>query len=262
MINAIDVDLNDFFTWLDKHVDGGMGEVWVAVTGDHGVAPVPAVAARAGMPAANFDAKKLVDELNSRMNQRFSPGEKKNYIFGSELPYLEIDPRAFAGTKVTEAEAEGAVAEMLPEAMEATLPPAPTGVSQERLDARPIVRRVYTKTQMAAGQLPATEEGRLILHSYSPNGGWYVMATFGMYQMAGSHGTNHFTPYMYDRHVPLAFYGSAFVPGTYHGRVAPVDLAATFASLLRVNQPSASVGHVLTEAIRPEINAAERTHGR
>ena len=77
-----------------------------------------------------------------------------------------------------------------------------------------------------------------------------------------SHGTNHFTPYMYDRHVPLAFYGSAFVPGTYHGRVAPVDLAATFASLLKVNQPSASVGHVLTEAIRPEVNAAERTHER
>ncbi len=262
MINAIDVDLNDFFMWLDKHVDGGMGEVWVAVTGDHGVAPVPAVAAKEGMPAANFDAKKLVDELNARMNQRFSAGEKKHYIFASELPYVEIDPRAFAGTKVTEAEAEGAVAEMLPEAMEATLPPAPTGVSQERLDARPMVRRVYTKTQMAAGQLPATEEGRLILHSYSPNGGWYVMATFGMYQMAGSHGTNHFTPYMYDRHVPLAFYGSAFVPGTYHGRVAPVDMAATFASLLKVNQPSASVGHVLTQAIRPDVDAAEKVHGR
>ncbi|HEY6376846.1 MAG TPA: alkaline phosphatase family protein [Edaphobacter sp.] len=262
MINAIDVSLNDFFMWLDKHVDGGMGEVWVAITGDHGVAPVPAVAAKVGMPAVAFDAKKLVEELNSRMNQRFSPNEKKHYIFSSELPYLEIDTRSFAETKVTEAEAEGAVAEMLPEAMEATLPPAPTGVSQERLDPRPMVRRVYTKTQMAAGQLPATEEGRLILHSYSPNGGWYVMATFGMYQMAGKNGTNHFTPYMYDRHVPLAFYGSAFVPGTYHGRVAPVDMAATFASLLRVNQPSASVGHVLTEAIRPEVNAAERTHGR
>ncbi|HTJ31332.1 MAG TPA: hypothetical protein VL346_12565, partial [Acidobacteriaceae bacterium] len=59
-----------------------------------------------------------------------------------------------------------------------------------------------------------------------------------------------FSPWSYDRHVPLAFYGSAFAPGTYRGRVEPVDMAATFASLLGINQPSAAVGHVLTEAIR------------
>jgi arylsulfatase A-like enzyme len=75
------------------------------------------------------------------------------------------------------------------------------------------------------------------------------------YQMNDLHssGTTHFSPWSYDRHVPLAFYGSAFQPGTYRGRVEPVDIAATLASLLGVNQPSASVGHVLTEAIkRPE----------
>ena len=155
-------------------------------------------------------------------------------------------------TKVTEAEAEEAAAEILPDALEATLPPEETGVSQVRVAARPMIRRVYTRVQMAAGQVPATEEGRLILHSYSPNGGWYVMMAPGMYEMAVTKGTNHFTPYSYDRHVPLAFFGSAFVPGTYHERVAPVDIAATFASLLRVNQPSASVGQVLTMAIRPE----------
>jgi hypothetical protein len=30
-----------------------------------------------------------------------------------------------------------------------------------------------------------------------------------------------------------------------------VDIAATFASLLGINQPSAAVGHVLTQALRP-----------
>lgn len=54
---------------------------------------------------------------------------------------------------------------------------------------------------MAAGQLPATDEGRLILHSYSPNDGWYVMMTNGMYELSYATGTNHFTPYAYDRHV-------------------------------------------------------------
>jgi len=144
----------------------------------------------------------------------------------------------------------------------ATLPPPPDGVSQTRLPPRAIIRRVYTRVQMAAGQLPATEEGKLILNSYSPNGEWYVMVTPGMYELSITKGTNHFSPYSYDRHVPLAFYGSVFIPGTYHDRVAPVDIAATFASLLRVNQPSACVGHVLTVAIRPEAAAAEGTSAR
>jgi hypothetical protein len=252
MVDAIDVDLNDFFTWLDMHVEGGMANVWVALSADHGVAPIPAVAAKWGIPAATFNSAKMVSALNTALNERFSPGKNAKYVLGGELPYVELDPRAFAEVKVSEEAAENAAAELLPAALESTLPPAPAGVSQERLDARPSIRRIYTKVQMAEGRVPNTEEGTRVLHSYSPNGEWYVMVSLGMYQLAGSKGTNHFTTYSYDRHVPLAFYGEPFVPGIYHGRVEPVDMAATLASLLRVNQPTASVGHVLTEAIRSD----------
>jgi hypothetical protein len=231
-----------------------MANVWVALSGDHGVAPVPAVAAQLGMPAATVDFGKLIAALETRLNQHYSAGKSTRYILGGELPYIELDPRAFAAVKIPEEEAEKTVAEMLPEALESILPAPPPGVSQTRLPPVPVIRRVYTRVDMAAGQLPATEEGRLILHSYSPNGEWYIMLTPGMYELSSSYGggTGHFTLYSYDRHVPLAFYGSAFVPGTYHDRVAPVDIAATFASLLRINQPTASVGHVLTMAIRNE----------
>jgi hypothetical protein len=95
--------------------------------------------------------------------------------------------------------------------------------------------------------------GRELAHSYTYHGNWYVMLLLGQYEMADLHssGTTHFSPWSYDRHVPLAFYGSAFVPGTYRGRVEPVDMAATLASLLGTNQPSAAAGRVLTEAIKP-----------
>ena len=257
MIDAVDVDLDGFFSWLNTHVDGGMPTVWVALTGDHGIAPLPPVAAKLGIPAATFNVKKLSDALNERLNARFSPAARTNYMLSSEMPYLTLDPRPFLQEKVTEAEAENAVSEMLPDALESTLSPEPNGISQTRLPPRPLIRHSYTRVQMAAGQVPATEVGRLILHSYSPNGEWYVMMTPGMYELAGNKGTNHFSPYAYDRHVPLAFYGSAFVPGTYHDRVAPVDIAATFASLLRVNQPTECVGHVLTEAIKAESDRTE-----
>ena len=262
MIDAVDADLDSFFTWVDENVDGGMGNVWVALTGDHGVAPVPAVAAKLGMPATTFELKKLTAALNERLNERFSPGKQTKYVMSSEMPYLTLDPRPFLAEKVSEADAERALAEMVPDALESTLAPMPTGVSQTRLPPRPMIRHTYTRIQMEAGEVPATEEGRLILHSYSPNGGWYVMISPGMYELTSAKGTNHFSPYSYDRHVPLAFFGSPFVPGTYHDRVAPVDLAATFASLLRVNQPSACVGHVLTQAIKPETDGMERKPGQ
>jgi hypothetical protein len=50
--------------------------------------------------------------------------------------------------------------------------------------------------------------------------------------------------------VPLAFFGTPFVPGKYLQRTAPVDIAATFAALLGVNQPTACVGRVVTEALK------------
>ena len=263
MIDAIDTDLNDLFTWLDKHVDGGMPNVWVSLTGDHGIGPTIPAAAAARMPASTFSLAKVAAALETALNQRFSPGEANvKYILESELPYLTLDPRAFTAHKVDEATAESAVADLLPAAFDSTRTPGSTGnaaaTEPVRLPTRATLRHAYTRMEMAAGSLPATDYGRVILHSYSPNGGWYVLLTPGMYEQTSVTGTNHYTPYSYDRHVPLAFFGSPFIPGTYHDRVAPVDIAATFASLLRVNQPTASVGHVLTEALSPERPIPQR----
>ena len=77
------------------------------------------------------------------------------------------------------------------------------------------------------------------------------MLTPSMYAQGSASGTNHYTPYTYDRHVPLAFFGAPFLPGTYHELVEPVDIAVTFASLLRINRPTAAVGRVLTFALKP-----------
>jgi hypothetical protein len=120
-----------------------------------------------------------------------------------------------------------------------------------RQPAIPIVVHTYTRQQLALGELPPSEWGLLLAHSYSPNGGWYVMVIPAAYQMQtlSGGGTTHFSPWSYDRHVPLGFFGAPFTPGIYHGRVQPVDLAATLASVLGVTQPSASVGNVLTQAI-------------
>ncbi len=256
MVDALDVDLDAFFTWLDKNVDGGLGNVWIALTADHGVAPTPAVSSALGLKGAYIDLKQLTANLNEAINQKFSPGENQPYLLPQqELPYLALNEPVFARAGINEQEAEQAVQAAVDGSVAALSKPEDvSNPSLTRLPPRPQVYRSYTRQQLAAGELPQTQFGQLLAHSYTPNGGWYVMVMPIAYQVegsSGSTGTTHFSSYSYDRHVPLGFYGAPFAPGIYHGRVQPVDLAATFASLLGVNQPSASIGQVLTQALKP-----------
>lgn len=263
MVDGLDADLDGFFGWLDKNIEGGLANVWVALSADHGIAPIPAEAAKLGMPAASIDMTRLDAAINEAINLKFSPGEKVDYLLSHpELPYIALNRPAFERAGVNETEAEEAVQNALPAAVR-SLPsgaaPAAAGYpskptpSEVRLAPEPILVRSYTRLQLASGEMPRSELGALLAHSYSPNGGWYVMTIFADYQMEALNGiqTTHFSPWSYDRHVPLGFFGAPFQPGIYRGRVAPVDLAATLASLLGINQPSASVGHILTQAFRP-----------
>ena len=265
LVDQLDGNLDLFFTWLDKTVPGGLRNVWIAMSADHGIAPVPAVAAQLGIPSATIDVKAFSHNLNEAMNQQFSPGEHLMYLLpDQELPYIALNEPMFDRAGVNEHEAERAVQQAIPAAIAAIrkqanpaseAPDAAAKTSQVRLAPEPKIFRTYTREQLASLEpgLPPTEFGRLIAHSYSPNGGWYVMVIPEAYQMGAlGKGTNHYSPYSYDRHVPLGFYGSAFIPGIYHARVEPVDIAATLAALLGVNQPSASVGHILTVALHPE----------
>jgi arylsulfatase A-like enzyme len=255
MIDAVDVDLDSFFTWLDKNIEGGLGNVWIVLTADHGIAPLPANAAKLGLNAAMIDVKKLIDNLNFALNQKFSPGEKIEYMLPQQsLPYLALNQPAFERAGINEPEAEQAVQDFVPGAFAGLAPPADSkGPAMAKLPPTPGFFRIYTRQQMAQAQLPNTPFGELIEHSYTPAGGWYVMVIPQAFQMPGTNpaATTHYTPYSYDRHVPLAFYGAPFAAGTFRGHVEPVDIAPTFASLLGVNQPSASIGHVLTQALKP-----------
>jgi arylsulfatase A-like enzyme len=254
MILSLDRDLDGFFGWLDQSI--GLKNVWLALTADHGIAPIPAEAAKLGIDSGVVDMKKLYASLNAELNARYSPGQQASYLMpGPDLPHIVLNRRAFEKLGVDEKAAEEAVAELLPAAVAGQAPQADGPLPlQHRLAPAPQVAGVYTRLDLAHGQLPPSEWGRLLAHSYAEHGNWYVMLFLGAYQMENISswgGTTHFSPWSYDRHVPLAFYGAPFLPGEYHERTEPVDLAATLASLAGVNQPSAAVGRVLTEAVRP-----------
>ena len=65
-----------------------------------------------------------------------------------------------------------------------------------------------------------------------------------------SGGTTHETPYRYDTHVPLVFWGPGIPAGRYDRRVQTVDIAPTVAALLGVEAPDDLDGVVLQEVVR------------
>jgi predicted AlkP superfamily pyrophosphatase or phosphodiesterase len=262
MVLGLDRDIDAFFTWLDAKV--GLANVTVAFTADHGIAPIPGESAKLGVASARVDLDALGASIDAALNKKFSPLVKKEYLMPTqELPYIQLDARAFP-KGVTEKDAEQAVVDAVPAAIRAQGPPAlpPNNntivegdrkYSDSRLDPTPALAFVRSRVDLADGKIPATQFGELIAHSYTANGDWYVMVVPTAYQMEYDSGiqTTHFSPWSYDRHVPLGFFGADFVPGYYRQQVAPVDIAATLASLLGVNAPSASVGRVLTFALKP-----------
>jgi predicted AlkP superfamily pyrophosphatase or phosphodiesterase len=269
MVVGLDRDLDGFFSYLDKKI--GLANVMIALTADHGIAPIPAEAAKLGVASARLDLEAFTAALDVTLNARFSPGKKVEFFMPTqELPYLALNAKAFGS--VPEKDAEAAVIEAIPAAIKKlsapAMPPnnnltleATRKYEESRVDADPSIYFTRSRVDLADGKIPETEFGRRVAHSYTSHGGWYVMVVPTAYQMEylNSSQTTHFSPWSYDRHVPLGFFGEEFVPGLYRGLVAPVDIAATFASILGVNAPSASVGRILTEALRPSP-AATGTH--
>jgi arylsulfatase A-like enzyme len=231
MALALDRELADFFSFLGHQV--GLANVWIALSADHGVSALPDAAKKLRIPAANLDAGKLEAQINSALTAKFSPGHAAAYI-KLDYPLAWLDHDAFAAAHLKERDAESAVGEAMKQAG---------------------LRDYFTKSQLAEGEVPATALGRKFLNSYSPEGGWYVMGVPEPYTVGPARGTDHASPYTYDTHVPLAFYGLPFRTGTYRSHAEPVDLATTLASLLGINAPTHAVGRVLTEAIAPPHQA-------
>jgi hypothetical protein len=232
MALALDHELADFFNFLGHQI--GLVNVWIALSADHGIAPLPSVAEKLRIPAAALDAASLGAQMNKTLTARFSAGKPVDFVKTFDYPLAWLNDEAFSALKVKEEDAEHAVGETLKQMG---------------------LRGYYTRSQLAQGAVPDTELGHKYLHSYSPEGGWYVMGVPAPFAVAGKKGTDHATPYTYDTHVPLAFYGLPFQTGTFHTHAEPVDLAVTFASLLGINAPTHAIGRVLTEALAPQHHA-------
>jgi predicted AlkP superfamily pyrophosphatase or phosphodiesterase len=226
MALTLDRQLAGFFDFLGHQF--GLANVWIGLSADHGVGPVPAVAAKLHIPAQALSADKMEAKLNSDLSAKLTPGHQTKFIEDFGFTTLWLNNEAFTAAKVKEEDAERMVGEALKQMG---------------------IRGYYTKSQLARNDVPNTIVGQKYANSYSPLGGWNLLAVPPPYVLFQESGSDHGSPYTYDAHVPLLFYGIPFQSGTYRTSVEPVDMVATLASLLGINAPTHAVGRVLTESL-------------
>jgi predicted AlkP superfamily pyrophosphatase or phosphodiesterase len=214
--------LGKLLDYIDQTV--GAGNALVVLTADHGVVPVPEVNEARKMPGGRLSEARLGQKMSEALVKRYGPG---NWLLTGPvtMPYLNLEligKRKLDAAEVERTAADAAMTE-------------------------PHIARVYTRHELASGRVQQDDIGRAVsLGYYGPRYGDLLIVT-EPYYLFDATGTSHGTPYDYDNHVPVIFFGPGIKAGSYAERIAVNDVAPTLAAILGVEAPSGSMGRVLTE---------------
>ncbi|HLK19990.1 MAG TPA: alkaline phosphatase family protein [Bryobacteraceae bacterium] len=215
--------LGKLFEAVEKRV--GAGNMLVVLTADHGVAPVPEVSEQRKMPGGRLNPADYTAKIQAALNARFGEGK----WFTSSGGMLYFNRELMRNQKVNPAEVERVAAEA---AME-----------------QPHIARVYTRSRLANGEVQQDSIGRAFSLGFFPQRSGDLFTLQEPYYLFDATGTTHGTPYNYDNHVPILFLGAGIKAGSFTTRVAVNDIAPTLAEILKVEQPSGSVGRILREIL-------------
>ena len=215
---------------VDKLV--GLRHTLVALTADHGVAPVPEDLARRSLPGGRITNKELFGAIEKALAGRFGEGQWLLSTAGSSpyLNYALIDQLKLDPAEVRRVAAAAAA-------------------------AFPHVARVYTRDQLVSGSVAGDRIAQRVVRGFNAQRSGDLEIILEPYWIRQATGTTHGTPYSYDAHIPLILMGRQVRAGFYSNHVALNDLAPTLASMLDVETPAGSSGRVLTEALAGRVDA-------
>jgi predicted AlkP superfamily pyrophosphatase or phosphodiesterase len=127
-----------------------------------------------------------------------------------------------------------------------------------RVRAVPGVARVDRFADLSKRDTTTDFIARRWLHMFPVDVAPELVVTLKPYWAWGSPGgsAQHGSPWDYDSHVPILFYGSPFKPGRYDQMVRVVDMAPTLAAVIDVKPIERIDGHVLRAALRAAPSGA------
>lgn len=202
--------------------EAGAGNYVVVLSSDHGVAPKPEELTKRGMPAGRFSSAEVYGVIDKALSEKYGSGK---WVVGTaELsPYLNHELMREKHVAVSKA----------------------VEIAADAVRKLPYIFRVYTSTELEQKNLTGDPIGNLMQRGYYRGRAADLFIVQQPYWLASKDGTSHGTPFSYDTHVPVIFYGRGIRAGRYDENIRVADIAPTLAALLGVNAPSGSVGRVL-----------------
>jgi predicted AlkP superfamily pyrophosphatase or phosphodiesterase len=207
---------------------GGEKNVLVTLTADHGVSPVPEINVDRKMPGGRLDKNEYINTVKNALQKKFGEG---NWVIATQESGFYLNDDLIAAKKLKHSAVEDEVA--------------------ATVMALPYVARVYTRTQLLKHEAAASPIDEYMIRGFFAERGPDVMVALKPYYLFGKSGTSHGSPYDYDSHVPLIFWGAGIPHGVYTQQVGISDVAPTLAAVLHIETPSGTVGHVLKEVAKP-----------
>jgi uracil-DNA glycosylase family 4 len=223
-----DRQLGAFMQSLDARV--GAGNWTMALLADHGVSEVPEKVKARGGDAGRINAVAFRAALGKDLTIRVGPDADRLFE-AVEAPELYLD-YAEAGRRGIDA------------------PTLERAVKEVALK-QPGIARAYTRNEIMSAAPNSDPMLRAVAEGFNAgrSGDIYLIVKPNWIFWTAT-GTTHGTPYEYDQHVPLIFYGAGISKATHNERVTISDLAPTLAVLADVQMPQLP-GRVLANALAP-----------
>lgn len=221
VLARLDVTIGALLKSLNDHV-GPNGYV-IALTSDHGVAPIPERAVTLGLDAGRIPTQEILQKLEGLLTARLGPGP---HVAALRSGNLYFQPGTYDRLRQNPADVEAV---------------------RTLVAASPGIRRVYLddEVQRAGPDDPLGQAARL---SYYPGRSGDLILIPKPYWIATSDATTHGTPHDYDTRVPVVLFGAGIRAGEYLAPITPADIAPTLAFLAGVTLPQPD-GRVLIEAL-------------
>ena len=228
VLARLDRTLGSLLAHLDRSV--GRQNYVLALTGDHGVAPVPEQSTEFGFAGGRIPTADLIARVEKALEPALGPGKKVSRMLYNDL-YFE--PGVFEKLQGS------------PEAMRAAL---------EAARSMPGVARVFRADELAHPFAEPEDpiERAVAANFFAGRSGDLIVVPrpYFIFGSGTSGGTTHGGAYGYDQHVPMFLLGQGVRAGQYLGASGPMDIAPTFAFLCGITL-SAADGRVLNEALLP-----------
>lgn len=229
-----DKAISKILNTLEKKVPGGLENVVVVLSADHGVAPKVESVKENRINAGYMPSKDMKTRIEERLTKKFG-ALKKDEKYVKELLVFNIylNQKVLKNKKLDKTIVQEEVKHALLE-------------DENILFA--FSQSDYDKRILPPGML-----SRQILKTYFPGRSGDVIVIPRPFFINTLNRNSHMTSYSYDKTVPLIIMGTQFESGIIPKIVEVVDIAPTLSFILGIVPPSSSEGRVLTEAFVNEV---------